>query len=65
MENGASEERVHFEGSFERLKEAAETCCANGPDQLLSVNLQTFLALSRNIENITTSLEKEIRLANL
>jgi multidrug resistance protein MdtO len=65
MENEASEERVDFEGSFERLKEAVGICCANGSDQLLSANLQTFLALSRNIENITTSLEKEIRLANL
>jgi multidrug resistance protein MdtO len=65
MENGASEERVHFEGSFERLKEAAGTCCANGPGQLLSVNLQPFLTLSRTVENIATSLEKEMRLANL
>jgi len=65
MENGASEERVHFEGSFERLKEAAGTCCANGPCQLLSVNLQPFLTLSRTVENIVTSLEKEMRLANL
>ena len=65
MENGASEERVHFEGSFERLKEAAGTCCANGPGQLLSVNLQPFLTLSRTVESIATSLEKEMRLANL
>jgi multidrug resistance protein MdtO len=65
MENGASEERVHFEGSFERLKEAAGTCCANGPGQLLSVNLQRFLTLSRTVDNIATSLEKEMRLANL
>jgi multidrug resistance protein MdtO len=65
MENGASEERVHFEGSFERLKEAAGTCCANGPGQLLSVNLQPFLTLSRTVENIATSLEKEMRLANV
>jgi multidrug resistance protein MdtO len=65
MENGASEERVHFEGSFERLKEAAGACCASGPGQLLSVNLQPFLTLSRTVENIATSLEKEMRLANL
>jgi len=32
---------------------------------LLSVNLQPFLTLSRTVENIATSLEKEIRLANL
>jgi multidrug resistance protein MdtO len=61
MENEASEERVNFEGSFESLKQTVGTCCANGPEQLLSMNLQTFLALSRNVENITTSLEKEIR----
>jgi len=65
MENGASEERVHFEGSFERLKEAAGACCANGPCQLLSVNLESFLTLSRTVENIATSLETEMRLANL
>jgi multidrug resistance protein MdtO len=65
MENGASEERVHFEGSFERLKEAAGACCANGPGQLLSVNLESFLTLSRTVENIATSLETEMRLATL
>jgi multidrug resistance protein MdtO len=59
MENGASEERATFEGSFKSLKETVGTCCGNGPSQLLSVNLQTFLALCRNIESITTSLEKE------
>jgi hypothetical protein len=65
MENGAYEERVQFKGPFERLKDTGGTCCANGPGQLLSVNLQQFLTLSRIVENIATSLEKEIRLANL
>jgi multidrug resistance protein MdtO len=61
MENGASEARVNFEGSFQSLKHTVATCCANGSDQLLSVNLQTFLALSHSVEKITTSLQKEIR----
>jgi len=61
MENGASEARVNFEGSFQSLKHTVATCCANGSDQLLSVNLQTFLALSHSVEKIATSLQKEIR----
>jgi multidrug resistance protein MdtO len=50
----------HFEDAFERLVRTVRTCCSEGSQQLLTVKLQTFLALSRSIESVTISLDKEI-----
>ncbi len=50
----------HFEGAFERLEQTVRTCCSEGPQKLLTAGIQTFLALSRSIENVTISLDREI-----
>ena len=48
-----------FEKSFEHLQERVRTCCSEGPQNSLSPELQTFLALSRNVESLTVSLSKK------
>jgi multidrug resistance protein MdtO len=53
-------ETDNFNDSFERLEQTVQTCCSEGPKKLLTVELQTFLALSRSIETVATSLNKEI-----
>jgi multidrug resistance protein MdtO len=65
MENGALEESLSGKGSFGILRHAVGACCAKGSDQSLRVNVQTVLALSRTIENLATTVEKEIRSALL
>jgi hypothetical protein len=60
MEEKAPEGKDNFEDAFERLEQTIQACCSEGPQQLLTVELQTFLALSRGIESVTTSLDKEI-----
>jgi multidrug resistance protein MdtO len=54
------EETDHFEDAFERLEQTVRHCCSEGPQELLTAEMQTFLALSRSIENVTISLDKEI-----
>ena len=49
-----------FEDSFEQLQQIVRSCCSDGPQELLTPNLQTFLALSRNTASLTMSLSKEI-----
>jgi multidrug resistance protein MdtO len=49
-----------FEDSFEQLQQIVRSCCSEGPQELLTPNLQTFLALSRNTASLTMSLSKEI-----
>ena len=53
-------DHFHFEDAFERLEQTVRTCCSEGPQKLLTAGIQTFLALSRSIENVTISLDKEI-----
>ena len=53
-------DHFHFEDAFERLEQTVRTCCSEGPQKLLPAGIQTFLALSRSIENVTISLDKEI-----
>ncbi len=57
MEGKPPEGTDHFEDAFERLE---QTCCSGGPQNLLTEEMQTFLALSRSMENVTISLAKEI-----
>ena len=47
--------------AFERLEETVQTCCSGGP---LTAELQTFLALSRNIASATGWLDREIEAAH-
>jgi multidrug resistance protein MdtO len=60
MEGKPQEETDHFEDAFERLEHVVRTCCSEGPQELLTAEMQTFLALSRSIENVTISLDQEI-----
>jgi multidrug resistance protein MdtO len=60
MEGRVSQYKEKSEDSFQRLEQTILTCCSEGPQQLLTPELQTFLALSRSMESITMSLNKEI-----
>jgi multidrug resistance protein MdtO len=60
LDGKASRGSGNFEGSFEQLQDMIRTCCSEGTQELLSTELQTFLALSRNMESLTMSLSKEI-----
>jgi hypothetical protein len=60
MEGKAPEEKDKFENSFKRLEQTIQSCCSEGPQELPTGKLQTFLALSRSIETLTMSLSKEI-----
>jgi multidrug resistance protein MdtO len=59
-EGKASERKDNLEHSFEHLEETIRSCRSEGPQELVSAKLHTFLALSRNIESVTVSLDKEI-----
>jgi multidrug resistance protein MdtO len=60
IEGKAPEGKVNLEDSFERLEREIRTCCLEEPQEALAAQLQTFLALSRRIESLTISLDKEI-----
>jgi multidrug resistance protein MdtO len=60
MEGKPPEGTDRFEDAFERLEQTVWTCCSERSQGLLAAEMQTFLALSRSIENVTTSLDKEI-----
>lgn len=60
LEGRAPQERVNFEDWFERLKREIRTCCLEEPSEALADQLQTFLTLSRRIESLAVSLDKEI-----
>jgi multidrug resistance protein MdtO len=60
VEGKASEEKDDFEDAFGDLEKKVLSCCSKGPQGLLGPELQTFLALSRSIENVTSSLDNEI-----
>jgi multidrug resistance protein MdtO len=60
MEGKAPPGTDRFEDAFERLEQTVRTCCSEGPQGLLTAEMQTFLALSRSMENMTISLDKEI-----
>jgi|HubBroStandDraft_4_1064222.scaffolds.fasta_scaffold05118_2 multidrug resistance protein MdtO len=60
MEGKALEGGDGFENAFERLEVEVRSCVSEGPQPSMRQKLQTFLALSRNIDSLTTSLEEEI-----
>jgi multidrug resistance protein MdtO len=60
MEGKASEGRDNLEDSLGRLEQTIRACSSEEPQQLPSEELQTFLALSRSIESVMMSLDKEI-----
>jgi multidrug resistance protein MdtO len=65
MEGKPPEGTDRFEDAFERLEQTVRTCCSERPQGLLAAEMQTFLALSRSIENVTTSLDKEILITEI
>jgi multidrug resistance protein MdtO len=60
VEGKASARKANLEHSFEHLEETIRSCCSEGPQKLPTAELQTFLALSRSIESVAISLDKEI-----
>jgi hypothetical protein len=59
LEGKAPEVRVNIEDSLERLEQTIRTSCSEEPQEM-PARLQTFLALSRRIESLTASQDKEI-----
>src|ERR1700685_3511286 len=55
-----SERKDDFEDAFGDLEKKVLSCCSKGPQGLLAPELRTFLALSRSIENVTSSLDNDI-----
>jgi multidrug resistance protein MdtO len=60
IEGKASERKDSLEGTLEGLEDAVRSGSAKAPQALLAAQVQTFLALSRSIENVTLSLDSEI-----
>jgi multidrug resistance protein MdtO len=60
MEGKPPQATDRFEDAFESLEQTVRTCCSQGPQELLTAQMQTFLSLSRSFENVTISLDKEI-----
>jgi multidrug resistance protein MdtO len=60
LESKAPEGKDDFEYAFEGLENTVRSCCSKGPQGLLAPELRTFLALSRSLENVTSSLDNEI-----
>jgi multidrug resistance protein MdtO len=56
-EGKASERTDDLEDAFDGLEKTARSCYSEGPQGLLGPDLQTFLALSRSIENVMLSLD--------
>ena len=65
LEGNASARKGNFEDVVRNLEKQVLSCCSNGPQGPLAAELQTFLALSRSIENVTLSLDNEIDGATL
>jgi multidrug resistance protein MdtO len=61
MEGKAADRTENLEESFEHLEQVIGTCCLDKPPAVLAAHLQTFLSLSRRIESLTISLDKEIQ----
>jgi multidrug resistance protein MdtO len=60
MEGKAPEVKENLEDSLERLEQTIRTCFSGEPQEDLAARLQTFMLLSRRIEDLTISLSKEI-----
>jgi multidrug resistance protein MdtO len=61
MEGKAAEVDAGAQDPLEGLEETIRTHCAEGPQGSLPAQMETFLALSRNVESVTMSLDKDIR----
>jgi multidrug resistance protein MdtO len=61
IEGKAADGTENLEDSFERLEQVFRTCCLDTPPEVLAAQLQTFLSLSRRIESLAISLDKEIQ----
>jgi len=60
MEGKGPEVRENLQDSFERLEQTTLICCSELPKEALAAQLQTFLPLSRRIQSLTSTLDKEI-----
>jgi hypothetical protein len=60
MEEKAATEDCDFRDAFERLEKVVRTCCSEGPQQSIAIELRAFLALSRTAESLVRSLENAI-----
>jgi multidrug resistance protein MdtO len=60
MEGKPPQGTDRVEDAFERLEQRVRNCCSEEPQELVTTKMQTFLALSRSIDNISSSLDKEI-----
>jgi len=60
MEEKAPTEDQALKDAFERLEESVRTCCSEGSQQSMAIELKAFLALSRTAEGLVISLENEI-----
>jgi hypothetical protein len=60
MEGKRAQGGDRFEDAFERLEQTVRNCCSERPQELLTTKIQTFLALSRSIDNMAIALDKEI-----
>jgi multidrug resistance protein MdtO len=60
MEDKAAGGDAGSQDPFEHLEETVRSCCSEGPQGLLTAHVETFLALSRNVESVTISLDKDI-----
>jgi hypothetical protein len=60
MEGQTPAEDHDFKDAFERLEKAVGTCCSEGPQRSMAIELKTFLALSRTAESLVMSLDNEM-----
>jgi multidrug resistance protein MdtO len=50
----------NFEDSFDRLEQTIHTCCSKAPQDSLTGEFQTFVALSRSAESVMSALDKAV-----
>jgi multidrug resistance protein MdtO len=59
MEGQTPTEDHDFKDAFEHLEKAMRTCCSEGAQRSMAIELKTFLALSRTAESLVMSLDNE------
>jgi multidrug resistance protein MdtO len=64
MEGREAIQEDDFKGACERLEAAVWSCCAEGSQHSIAVELRTLLALSHTAESLFLSLEREMFPAN-
>jgi multidrug resistance protein MdtO len=60
MEGKPPQRTDRVEDAYERLEQTVRNCCSEEPQELVTAKMQTFLALSRSIDNMAISLDMEI-----